>query len=100
MAVLTEAARQGLGAAGLYGLALLSGLADVDAITVSLARLQGSGSLGAPVAALALGLALFSSLAAKAVIAGVNGSLAMAWRLALAYGAAMLAASAALAVAG
>lgn len=99
MAVLTEAARQGLGAAGLYGLALLSGLADVDAITVSLARLHGGGSLAAPVASLALGLALFSSLAAKAAIAGVNGSTAMAWRLALAYGAALLAAGGMLAVA-
>ncbi len=93
MAVLTEAVRHDLGAAGLYGLALLSGLADVDAITVSLSRLHGGGTLAASVAALALGLALFSSLVAKAAIAGVNGSAAMAWRLSLAYGTALLAAA-------
>lgn len=41
--LLSAAARQWLGAKGIYALAAASGLADVDAITLSLARLASSG---------------------------------------------------------
>ncbi|MEW6705666.1 MAG: DUF4010 domain-containing protein [Pseudomonadota bacterium] len=72
-AVLLEAGREWLGASALYGLSLLAGLADVDAITISLARLHAAGSTAETVAATAIGLAVLSNMLAKAVMAWVSG---------------------------
>lgn len=91
MAVLSEAARDWLGSSGLYGLALVSGVADVDAITIAVSRMQASGSLAATVAALAVSLAVLSNMVAKAVIAAVNGGRGFGGRLAVGYALAVLA---------
>ncbi|HXH02394.1 MAG TPA: MgtC/SapB family protein [Candidatus Competibacteraceae bacterium] len=53
------------GSRGLYAVALVSGLTDVDAITLSSLRLYGLGKLGAREAATAIGLAVLSNLGFK-----------------------------------
>ena len=60
------------GSAGAYALAAISGLADVDAITLSMARLSGA-SLGAEVAVTAILLAVAVNTVTKAVLAGTTG---------------------------
>jgi uncharacterized membrane protein (DUF4010 family) len=62
-----------VGAEGLYGVALVSGLTDVDAITLTLLRMFNTGSADATVVATALGLAVGANLVLKAVLAGVAG---------------------------
>jgi uncharacterized membrane protein (DUF4010 family) len=71
MAVLSQAARQALGLTGLYGLALLSGAADVDAITVSVSRMQGAGQIPEGVGAVAIVLAILANLVTKTAVASV-----------------------------
>lgn len=98
MAVLSEAAREWLGASGLYVLALVSGVADVDAITISVSRMQAAQSLAAPVAAVAVALAVLSNMVAKIAIAALNGGAAFGARLAVGYALTLLAGGLALAV--
>lgn len=61
-----------IGEAGTLALAAVSGLVDVDAVTLSMVRLTGS-SITADNAALAILLAVGANTAAKAVIATVIG---------------------------
>lgn len=61
-----------LGDSGAYALAVVSGLADVDAITLTLARLGGNG-LGLETAALAILLAAAVNTLAKVVLAFTAG---------------------------
>lgn len=77
MAVLVPAAREWLDQSGLYALATLSGLADVDAIVISLARQQGAGALPAATTMIAIGLAALSNTVVKAGIAWSTGGAAM-----------------------
>ncbi len=53
------------GSRGLYGVALISGLTDVDAITLSSLRLMSLGKLASLDAATAISLALLSNIAFK-----------------------------------
>lgn len=99
MAVLAEAGRQWLGPAALYGLAVLGGLADVDAVTISMARLQAAGAAPASLAATAIALAAISNLVVKAGLAWTACHAAFARRLALGYLLAALAAAGAAAMA-
>jgi uncharacterized membrane protein (DUF4010 family) len=70
---LVEAAQHGVGDAGVYLVALLSGLADVDAITLSLAR-SASGELDPQVAVRGIFLAALSnSLVKGGLIALIGG---------------------------
>jgi len=63
------------GAAGLYLVALVSGLTDVDPITLSALRLFGIGSLAAPQAITSIGLAFLANIAFKlGLIAATGGS--------------------------
>lgn len=64
-----RAAKEGLGVSGLYGVAFLSGLADVDAILVSTLQMQAQGQLVARVAAAAVLLAAAANMVAKAAMA-------------------------------
>lgn len=73
MAVLVPAAKQWLGTSGIYVLSAVSGLADVDAIVISLARLHGAGGLPTNVAVTALGLATAANMLTKAGIAWTTG---------------------------
>jgi uncharacterized membrane protein (DUF4010 family) len=67
--VATEAVRSKLGPAGLYLLAGISGLADVDAITVSIAG-QAERQLASDVAVFSLAIAATINTLVKAAIAG------------------------------
>jgi uncharacterized membrane protein (DUF4010 family) len=72
-----------LGPHALYALALLSGLLDVDAITISMSRMAGAGSIAAATGGFAIGLAVLSNSGAKAVLAWTAGSPALGRRVAL-----------------
>ncbi|HLA29576.1 MAG TPA: MgtC/SapB family protein [Pseudomonas sp.] len=70
--LLVEGARHWLGAMGVYLVALLSGLADVDAITLSLAR-SAHTDLSTQVAVHGIFLAALSNSLAKAVLIALIG---------------------------
>ncbi|WP_310390354.1 DUF4010 domain-containing protein [Rhizobium sp. 1399] len=88
--ILTRATLVVFGTRSLPVLAFVTGLGDLDAITLSVAKLT-SIQLSADAAARAIAVAAFANLLAKAVLAAVMGSLAYAVRLAIATAAAALA---------
>ena len=90
MAVAVPAAREWLGTGGVLTLAALSGLLDVDAITISIAAIHRAGGMPAQVAAAALGLAICANMLAKAGIALVAGGRAIGWTVMRGYGIALL----------
>ncbi|MFZ3183403.1 MAG: MgtC/SapB family protein [Pseudomonas sp.] len=67
IAFMVEAAQSWLGDVGVYLVALLSGLSDVDAITLSLAR-NAHGALNGQVAVQGIYLAAFSNSLAKGLL--------------------------------
>lgn len=73
--LLAKGAGQWLGSAGVFAVAALSGLADVDAVTLSVGSMVPA-SLTAGVAATAIVTAVVANIAAKAVYATVLGSVA------------------------
>ena len=83
--LLVRAAEAWAGETGIYALALLSGLADVDAINLSLSRLAGE-TLAPAAAALGILLACLSNTLVKAGIAVVSGGRALALPVAAALG--------------
>lgn len=70
------------GDAGAYGLAALSGLADVDAITLSMSRLAPAG-ISLKVAAIAIAIAVLVNTISKAVLGGITGGVRIGKALAL-----------------
>lgn len=88
MAVLVPAAKEWLGAPGIYALAALSGLADVDATVISVARMQGAGGLMVATAVLAVGLTTVTNMVTKASIAWKIGGAAVGWPVLRGYAAA------------
>ncbi|MFI5315310.1 MAG: MgtC/SapB family protein [Myxococcota bacterium] len=72
LSILSHALHEWLGAAGIYALAATSGLADVDAVSLSLARMVPQ-SLGAELAARAITCAALANTAAKAALAAFVG---------------------------
>ncbi|WP_339082822.1 MgtC/SapB family protein [Pseudomonas sp. TMP9] len=70
--LLVEGAQRWLGDVGVYLVALVSGLADVDAITLSLAR-TAQGDLNAQVAVQGIFLAALSNSVVKAFLVAVIG---------------------------
>ena len=85
------AAQQEFGGAGAYAVSALSGLTDVDAITLSTARLVGQGRLAAGSAVDVIIIAYLSNLVAKAVLAAFVGTRALARIIAIAFGFSLLA---------
>jgi uncharacterized membrane protein (DUF4010 family) len=71
------AARDLMGDRGLYAVAAVSGLTDMDAITLSSARLVASGQLDAGQAWRAIILASMSNIVFKTVLAGAIGGWAL-----------------------
>jgi uncharacterized membrane protein (DUF4010 family) len=69
VAVLARAARDGLGSAGLFAVAFVSGLADVDAILVSSAQMHAQGEVLSAAAATAILLAALANMLTKAALA-------------------------------
>lgn len=82
------AAKARFGDRGLYAIAVLSGLTDMDAITLSTARLAQRGELSGPVAGHVILLASMSNLIFKTAAVAVLGSRALALRVILLFGAA------------
>jgi uncharacterized membrane protein (DUF4010 family) len=68
----TKAAQAWLGEAGLYLVATVSGVADVDAITISLARLAG-GEIALRSVSLAVFIAASVNTVTKTVLVAVLG---------------------------
>ena len=79
-------ARENLTSAGLYAVALLSGLTDVDAITLSTAGLAGRGQLGHGQAWRVIMLAFLANLAFKVGIVAFAGARALLVRVAVLFG--------------
>lgn len=99
VAVLAQALRAAWGDAGLYALSVLSGLADVDAMVVSIARLHAGSAVSVDVALTALLVLVASNQLAKAVVAWVVGGRALGWRVAVGFAVALSGGAATLAVA-
>jgi uncharacterized membrane protein (DUF4010 family) len=74
-----------LGARGVLALALVSGLTDVDAITLSSLRLLDQGALQQTTTLTAVGVAVASNLVFKAVLAAVAGGRPLRQPVALAF---------------
>lgn len=85
MAVLAPAAMDWLGTPGIYALASISGLADVDATSISVARMHGAGALATAAAGVAIGLTVLTNMVAKAAIAGATGGAGFGWPLLRGY---------------
>lgn len=85
MAVLVPAAKEWLGTFGVYALAAISGLADVDAITISLARTHGAGGLPVVATMIGISLAALVNMLSKASIAYVVGGAKVGWNVAKGY---------------
>lgn len=85
MALLVQLSKAWFGIAGVYGLAALSGLADVDAIVVSLARAQGTDGLPATAVLLALALAALANMVTKAAMAWITGGAALGRKVVAGY---------------
>ncbi len=73
MMVVTRASRQWLGDPGIYAVATLSGLADVDAITITVLQMQAAGNLAVIATGAAIGIAAVSNMVTKASIAALIG---------------------------
>ena len=82
-------ARDRFGTAGLYTVAAISGLTDVDAITLSTSRLVQGGGLHPDTGWRAILLASMSNLVFKAGIVAALGAKALLGRIALLFGAAL-----------
>jgi uncharacterized membrane protein (DUF4010 family) len=78
-------AAEHVGVGGLYGLAFLSGLTDVDAITLSVLQLFNTQAAPATVAATALALAVASNLLLKTALAWIAGGRAVGQGAALGF---------------
>jgi uncharacterized membrane protein (DUF4010 family) len=91
MAVAVPAAKEWLGTSGIYTVSALSGLLDVDAIVISLARIHRSGAIPGGVAIISLCLAILANMLTKVVIAWVAGGRAIGKRVMQGYGFALLA---------
>jgi uncharacterized membrane protein (DUF4010 family) len=84
-------AQERFGTAGLFTVAALSGLTDMDAITLSTARLVSGGGLDPATGWRAILLAALSNLVFKAGTVAVLGSRRMLGRVAVLFGAALAA---------
>jgi uncharacterized membrane protein (DUF4010 family) len=71
------------GSAGLYAVALVSGLTDVDAITLSSLRLHDLGTISVREAVMSISLAILSNIAFKAALVFVLGGFELGRRAVL-----------------
>ena len=90
--------RQRFGVAGVYGVATLAGLVDVDAITVALSR-GARDSIVREAAVIALSMAAFTNTLVKIGIAGWLGGASFGKSVAIVLGAGLVVGTAALVVA-
>ncbi len=81
-----RAANEFFGEAGVFVASAITGIVDVDAITLSAAELASTGQIEPPVAAISVLLASLVNTAAKAAMAMALGARAMRRPLCLAFG--------------
>jgi uncharacterized membrane protein (DUF4010 family) len=86
----SAAAKEYLGEAGLYSVAVLSGLHDVDAITLSTARSVEQEEISAGLGGRLMVIATLANFVTKAVIAAALGSPRLLYWLAAPFGIALL----------
>jgi uncharacterized membrane protein (DUF4010 family) len=98
VAVAVRAGKDELGNAGIYGIAFVSGLADVDAILVSSVQMHGQGQLPANAAAVAILLAAAANMLTKAALAFSVGGKRLGWRVGCGFLAVVAAGAAATAI--
>jgi uncharacterized membrane protein (DUF4010 family) len=75
--IAAAALRHWLGDVGVYAIAAIAGLADVDAVTIALAREAGTGNLDPLIAERAIVIATLMNTAVKATLAGALGGTPM-----------------------
>lgn len=83
--VLSRLAQEVFGVAGLYGVAFLSGLADVDAVVISSVQMFAQGQVGTPVVSVAILLAVLANLLVKAGMAFAIGGRQLGSAVAVSY---------------
>jgi uncharacterized membrane protein (DUF4010 family) len=88
------AAKQHFGSAGLYVVAVISGLTDLDAITLSAAQLADSKKIEARAAWHVILIAFLSNFLFKLGIVAALGSGGLTWRIGASFAAAVAAAAA------
>lgn len=84
-------AKQHFGSAGLYVLAIISGLTDVDAITLSTGQLVDLKKIDSPTAWRVIVIAILSNFVFKFGIAAALGSASLRWRIGCAFAATLVA---------
>ncbi len=87
IAVLVRAGKQTLGDAGIFAVAFLSGLADVDAIVISTVQMHAQGQVGAATTAAAILLAALANMVVKGSMSWAIAGRAVGARVAAAFGA-------------
>lgn len=85
IAVLSRGALDWLGLAGVYAVALVSGLADVDAVVISSVGMHSQGQLGTAPTAIAILLAALSNMVVKAAMAWTIGGKVIGLRVAAGF---------------
>ncbi len=75
------AAKEYLGSRGLYGVAVLSGLTDMDAITLSTSQIIGAGQLDTTTGWRLILVGSLANLVFKAATVSVLGTRELAWRI-------------------
>lgn len=98
VAVLARAAQGALGDAGVYAVAFVSGLADIDPPLISSLHMAGQGDITLPVAITAIVLAVTANMLVKAGMAWTVGGGAVGRRVGAAYLVVLAAAAAVVAV--
>jgi uncharacterized membrane protein (DUF4010 family) len=87
--VIAAVANEALGTAGLYAVAAVSGLTDVDAISLSAMQMNAQGRIEAVAAVIAIGIAYSANLAFKLGVVGVIGGRPMLRAVAANFGCAL-----------
>ncbi|KAA9325628.1 MgtC/SapB family protein [Adhaeribacter soli] len=87
----TAFAKDKFGSSGVYGVAIISGLTDVDAITLSTSRLMHNGKLQADAGWRIILVAVLSNLAFKAALTGILGNRKLFARVGVLFGLALAA---------
>lgn len=85
IAVLVRAGKQSLGDAGIFAVAFLSGLADVDAIVIATVQMHAQQELGAAATATAILLAALANMVVKGGMAWTIAGRAVGARVAAAF---------------
>jgi uncharacterized membrane protein (DUF4010 family) len=95
IAVLVRAGKEHMGDAGIFAVAFLSGLADVDAIVISTVQMHAQEELGGAATATAIMLAALANMVVKGGMAWTIAGRGLGVRVAAAFGAAAAAGMAA-----